>query len=78
MDIVERLRREEDDLDNEAADEIERLREEKKVIATHGLKQIAEIERLREALKYYAEKKEEDWKNGDDGVVARAALKGDE
>jgi len=33
MDIVERLRREEDDLDNEAADEIERLRKALKVIA---------------------------------------------
>jgi hypothetical protein len=33
-----------------------------------------EIERLREALRYYADKKEEDWKDGDDGVVARKAL----
>jgi len=33
-----------------------------------------EIERLREALRYYANKKEEDWKDGDDGVVARKAL----
>ena len=33
-----------------------------------------EIERLREALRYYADKKEEDWKDGDDGVVARQAL----
>ena len=34
------------------------------------------IKRLREALRYYANKKEEDCKNGqDDGVIARAALK---
>lgn len=32
------------------------------------------IERLREALQYYADKKEDDWKSGDDGVVARSAL----
>jgi Ni,Fe-hydrogenase III large subunit len=40
MDIVERLRREEDRLDDEAADEIERLRAAE-----------AEVERLRKALK---------------------------
>ena len=36
------------------------------------------IKRLREALQYYAEKKQEDWVNvsgADDGVIARAALK---
>jgi hypothetical protein len=32
MDIVERLRREEDRLDDEAADEIERLRKENKLL----------------------------------------------
>ena len=36
-----------------------------------------EIERLREALRYYANKTQEEWVNvtgADDGVVARAAL----
>lgn len=34
----------------------------------------SEIIRLTKALQYYADKKEDDWKNGDDGVVARSAL----
>lgn len=41
----------------------------------------AEIERLREALRYYANKTQEEWVNvtgADDGVVARAALGGEE
>jgi len=32
------------------------------------------IRKLQTALRYYADKKENEWKNGDDGVVARAAL----
>ena len=67
----------------EAADEIERLREKVFNLETEvhfddqAIKSLQEInERLREALRYYANKKEEDWKNGqDDGVIARAALK---
>jgi hypothetical protein len=66
-----------------AHDEIERLREEKKVIATHGLEQIDEIQRLREALnnilavKYYGE--EGGYLESDSmRDIARAALKGDE
>lgn len=62
--------------------EIERLRDEIFNLKTEvhfddqAIKSLQEInERLREALKYYADKKEEDWKNGDDGVIARAALK---
>jgi len=36
------------------------------------------IEALEKALRYYAEKKPEDWVNhgADDGVIARAALEG--
>ena len=67
---------------NLAADEIERLREEKKIIATHGLEQIDEIQRLREALnnilavKYYGE--EGGYLESDSmRDIARAALKGD-
>jgi len=55
MDIVERLRREEDALDNEAADEIERLRKENAVLlhsADDVYKRLMpEVDRLREALK---------------------------
>jgi hypothetical protein len=45
------------------------------MMAMHNHLYKTEIAQLREALKYYADKKENDWKNGDDGVVARAALK---
>ena len=62
---------------------IERLRDEIFNLKTEvhfddqTIKSLKEInERLREALRYYANKKEEDWKNGqDDGVIARSALK---
>lgn len=59
----------------EAADEIERLRDQEVKMTNHAIDRMAEIERLRAALKYYADKKENDWKGGDDGVIARAALK---
>jgi len=67
----------------DGADEIERLREKVFNLETEvhfddqAIKSFQVVnERLREALRYYANKKEEDWKNGqDDGVIARAALK---
>lgn len=66
-----------------AAKDIERLREEcyqaRKTAQFWKDNHLAgnnEIERLRQALRYYSNMKEDDWKNGDNGVVARAALEG--
>ena len=65
MDIVKRLRKQKWQM----LDEMRGLIED-----TTAYEAADEIERLREALRYYADKKEEDWKDGDDGVVARQAL----
>ena len=65
MDIVERLRKQK----WQVLDEMRGLIED-----TTAYEAADEIERLRESLRYYADKKEEDWKDGDDGVVARKAL----
>ena len=67
----------------EAADEIERLRatlNQTRRFALSGEMDTLvsdEIERLREALRYYANKTQEEWVNvtgADDGVIARTAL----
>lgn len=58
VDIVERLRQKAHEMPlpptrelREAADEIERLREQERKMTNHALERMEEIERLREALK---------------------------
>ena len=80
MDIVERLREQadswlsfgwdNDDIFDDAANEIERLREQAHYHYEHGLKKDVEIERLREALQQIA-----DEGSGWGQSVAWAALK---
>jgi precorrin-3B methylase len=68
MDIVERLRREEDALDDEAADEIERLRE--------ALKNAGDA--LEIAFNYDGDVFRKKHNDATDALIeARAALKGD-
>jgi len=67
MDIVERLRREEDALDNEAADEIERLRDQ--------VSDLHELVALATEIKPVYRRFEEKWA---DIYVPRSALKEDE
>lgn len=52
MDIVERLRKHEIHwaIFKEAADEIERLREQERKMTSHALDRMEEIERLRDAI----------------------------